>query len=46
MQKWADGDDNFGVMLQAEDESIIGKSPRFVTDEGAADERPYLEVIC
>ena len=46
MQKWVDGDDNYGVILQAEDEGIIGISPRFVTDEGPADERPYLDVDC
>ena len=46
MQNWVDGAFNHGVMLQAENEGIIGESPRFITDEGAEGERPYLDVDC
>ena len=45
VQAWAAGSNNHGVMLQATDETIFGKSPRFVSDQGPEAEHPYLDVV-
>ena len=38
---------NYGVMIRATNEAtIVGHSPRFVTDEGCGSQCPYLEVVC
>ena len=46
VQSWVSGAADHGVMLRATDERISGKSPRFVSDEGPEDQRPYLIVEC
>ena len=47
-KEWFENNDtNYGVVLRATEEvTTFEKSPRFSTDEGPTNQRPYLQVVC